>query len=75
LQPGAWLRSTRGRRHPAPASARPRFTCRRRPPFDGTKRWLIASLRYLDMFAKINGSWLFAERLLHVDWMEERSLS
>jgi len=40
-----------------------------------TRRLMVASLRYLDTFAKINGSWLFAERLLYVDWMEERSLS
>jgi hypothetical protein len=39
------------------------------------RRLMVASLRYLDTFAKINGSWLFAERLLYVDWMEERSLS
>jgi hypothetical protein len=25
--------------------------------------------------AKIDGSWLFAERLLYVDWLEERALS
>jgi hypothetical protein len=43
---------------------------------DGAKRSLmIASLRYLDTFVKINGDWLFAERLLYVDWMEERALS
>jgi hypothetical protein len=26
-------------------------------------------------FVKIDGAWLFAERLLYVDWLEERSLS
>jgi hypothetical protein len=36
---------------------------------------MVASLCYLDTFAKISGSWSFAERLLYVDWMEERSLS
>jgi len=42
---------------------------------DGDKRRLmIASLRYLDTFVKMDGSWLFAERLLFVDWLEERSL-
>jgi len=42
---------------------------------DGEKRVLmIASLRYLDTFAKMNGSWLFTERLLYVDWVEERAL-
>ncbi len=43
---------------------------------DGEKRRLmIASLRYLDAFVKIDGVWLFAERLLYVDWLEERALS
>ena len=43
---------------------------------DGEKRRLmVASLRYSDTFVKIDGSWLFAERLLYVDWMEERALS
>jgi hypothetical protein len=43
---------------------------------DGDKRRLmIASLRYLDTFVKWDGAWLFSERLLHVDWMEERALS
>jgi len=36
---------------------------------------MLASLRYLDTFVKMNGEWLFAERLLYVDWMEERALS
>ena len=43
---------------------------------DGAKRSLmVASLRYLDTFVKIDGVWLFAERLLYVDWLEERALS
>ncbi len=43
---------------------------------DGGKRQLmIAALRYCDTFAKIGGAWLFAERLLYVDWLEERPLS
>ena len=43
---------------------------------DGDKRRLmVASLRYLDMFVKIGGAWLFSERRLYVDWMEERALS
>ena len=42
----------------------------------GEKRQLmIAALRYLDTFVKIDGAWFFAERLLYVDWLEERSLS
>jgi hypothetical protein len=42
----------------------------------GEKRHLmLASLRYLDTLIKVDGAWLFAERLLYVDWMEERALS
>ena len=33
-----------------------------------------ASLRYLDTFVKIEGNWLFSERLLYVDWVDERPL-
>jgi hypothetical protein len=36
---------------------------------------MVAHLRYLDTFAKINGAWPFAERLLYVEWLEERGLS
>jgi SnoaL-like domain len=39
----------------------------------GTLRLMLASLRYLDTFAKIDGVWLFAERRLYVDWLEERA--
>jgi len=43
---------------------------------NGAKRSLmIASLRYLDTFVKMDGAWLFAERLLYVDWQEERALT
>ena len=43
---------------------------------DGEKRRLmIASLRYLDTFVKTGGNWLFSERLLYVDWIDERPLS
>ena len=43
---------------------------------DGEKRRMMAAyLRYLDSFAKIDGAWLFAERLLYVDWIEQRGLS
>ena len=43
---------------------------------DGDRRQLmIATLRYHDTFAKVDGAWLFAERLLYVDWIEERTLS
>src|SRR4029453_9413315 len=33
---------------------------------------MIAPLRYLDTFAKIDGSWYFAERDLLLDWSETR---
>jgi SnoaL-like domain len=43
---------------------------------DGGKRQLmLAALRYLDTFVKIGNAWLFSERRLYVDWMEERALS
>jgi hypothetical protein len=43
---------------------------------DGSKRRLmLASLRYYDTLVKQDGSWLFAERRLYVDWIEERSLA
>jgi len=41
----------------------------------GTRRLMIASLRYLDTFVKIDGTWFFSERLLYVDWIDERPLS
>jgi ketosteroid isomerase-like protein len=39
------------------------------------RRLMMAALRYSDTFQKIDGTWLFAERLLYVDWLEERTLS
>ena len=39
------------------------------------RRLMVASLRYLDTFVKIAGVWLFAERRLYVDWLEERVMS
>jgi SnoaL-like domain len=36
---------------------------------------MLASLRYHDTFVKPDAQWLFAERLLYVDWLEERALS
>ena len=41
----------------------------------GKRRLMVASLRYLDTLVKKDGAWLFAERLLYVDWLEERALS
>src|SRR5580698_1496803 len=40
----------------------------------GERRLMIAALRYSDTFVKMDGAWLFAERLLYVDWIEERAL-
>jgi hypothetical protein len=41
----------------------------------GKRRLMVASLRYLDTFVKVDGAWLFAERRLYVDWLEERALA
>ena len=38
------------------------------------RRLMVAYLRYDDTFVKTGGAWLFAERLLYVDWIEERAL-
>ena len=38
------------------------------------RRLMVAYLRYDDTFVKVDGAWLFAERLLYVDWIEERAL-
>ena len=42
---------------------------------DGKRRLMIAALRYTDTFGKVDGAWLFAERKLYVDWLENRALS
>jgi hypothetical protein len=41
----------------------------------GERRLMVASLRYLDTFLKVDGDWMFEQRKLYVDWMEERGLS
>ena len=41
---------------------------------DGDRKIMIASLRYLDTFTKLDGRWYFAERKLILDWSETRSL-
>ena len=41
----------------------------------GNRRLMLASLRYNDTFVKRDGVWLFAERLLYVDWVDERALT
>jgi ketosteroid isomerase-like protein len=41
----------------------------------GSERSLmIASIRYLDRFTKIDGAWYFAQRRLLVDWIETRKM-
>ena len=41
---------------------------------DTDRKIMIASLRYLDTFAKIDERWFFAERKLILDWSETRPL-
>ena len=42
---------------------------------DGNRKIMIASLRYLDAFIKIDGRWYFAERTLILDWSETRFMT
>jgi hypothetical protein len=42
---------------------------------DGNRKIMIASLRYLDTFAKIDGRWYFAGRKLILDWSETRTMT
>src|ERR1700729_2472693 len=43
---------------------------------DGSKRRLmVASVRCHDTFVKTDAAWLFSERLLYVDWVDQRPLS
>jgi hypothetical protein len=42
---------------------------------DGVRKIMIASLRYLDSFIKLDGGWYFAERELILDWSETRLIS
>ncbi|MFD3401493.1 nuclear transport factor 2 family protein [Kribbella sp. NPDC058693] len=41
---------------------------------DGHRTLMVASIRYLDEFVKLDGSWYFAERKLLVDWTETRPM-
>jgi SnoaL-like protein len=41
---------------------------------EGTRTIMVAWLRYLDVFAKIDGDWYFAERKLILEWSETRPL-
>lgn len=42
---------------------------------DGKRRLMVASIRYHDSFVKLDGEWLFSERQLLVDWVDERPLA
>jgi hypothetical protein len=39
---------------------------------EGVRKLMVAWIRYLDVFVKVDGAWLFAERELYVDWTETR---
>ena len=41
---------------------------------DGRRTLMVASIRYLDQFVKLDGTWYFAERKLLVDWTETRPM-
>jgi len=43
--------------------------------FEGKRTLFIASLRYYDVFAKVEGKWLFAERKIMVDWTDTRAMN
>src|ERR1700751_1967852 len=42
---------------------------------DGNRKIMIASLRYLEPFARIEGRWYSAERKLILDWSETRLMT
>jgi SnoaL-like protein len=42
---------------------------------DGKRKIMVASLRYLDTFTRIDGRWYFAERKLILDWSETRLMN
>jgi hypothetical protein len=42
---------------------------------DGDRKIMIASLRYLDSFTKVDGRWYFAERKLILDWSDTLSMA
>lgn len=39
---------------------------------EGGQKFMVAAIRYDDHFVKQDGKWLFAERKLFVDWIENR---
>ena len=42
---------------------------------EGKRTLFIASLRYYDVFTKVDGKWLFAERKLMVVWTDTRPMN
>jgi hypothetical protein len=42
---------------------------------EDARKIMIASLRYLDTFAKLDGRWYFAERKLILDWSDTRAMA
>jgi SnoaL-like domain len=42
---------------------------------DGIRKIMVASLRYLDTFTKLDARWYFAERKLILDWSETRTMT
>jgi SnoaL-like domain len=41
---------------------------------DGTRKIMLAYLRYVDSFVKQDGAWLFAERNLYLEFSDTRTL-
>lgn len=41
---------------------------------DGAPSLYVMAIRYVDRFARSKRRWRFAERILRVDWVEERSI-
>jgi len=42
---------------------------------DGKRTLFIASIRYYDTFAKVDGTWFFDDRRLMVDWTDTRVMN
>ena len=42
---------------------------------EGKRTLFIASLRYYDVFAKVEGKWLFDERKIMVDWTDTHPIN
>jgi hypothetical protein len=42
---------------------------------EGKRTLFIASIRYYDVFTKVEGKWLIAERKLIVDWTDTRPIN